>query len=451
MPEPAAANRIPDADVARIYDVTVKLRNTLGDPVRVIRTEDVCLGDLHVLIQESFGWMSCHLWNFEVGRGEFFGPIMEDKFDSPDWGNADDVWLSGLLDAGMKKFGYLYDFGDGWEHTVSIRQLAVSSAKREVDQQLPRCIKGAGATPPEDCGGSYGYNELVDRSNDSADKDVDEELQWYGLSKPIDTEAFDLDAVNVRLADLERQMIESALTEIVSSDEPELLLIDAGDYGLVITTTTLSEDAVEVSSETISATARAEGTGFCVQVDACFANLAGGDYGDDFFENCRAVLIEAAEQGVQIYSGKVGGWAAAAVNVVAAVNMMNCQYTGNYPTMAEVAKACGVSIATLNNRSKQLREALEIVCPGDMRYLVAAAAQSNFMLSGAIARQVIEMSDLSHIAALGLAQHLPQIQQLLDGRPLLGVQQISREELEQFKSTLSEMDDSMQMRPLPSA
>jgi hypothetical protein len=50
---------------------------------------------------------------------------------------------------GTKKLVYLYDFGDGWEHTINVERLT----DPEPGVLYPRLVKVSGRCPPEDCGG----------------------------------------------------------------------------------------------------------------------------------------------------------------------------------------------------------------------------------------------------------------------------------------------------------
>jgi hypothetical protein len=79
----------------------------------------------------------------------------------PDWADdfldASKARLGDVLeDIGTKKLVYLYDFGDGWEHTIMIERLADS----EPGMLYPRLTGISGRCPPEDCGGPWGYAEL---------------------------------------------------------------------------------------------------------------------------------------------------------------------------------------------------------------------------------------------------------------------------------------------------
>jgi hypothetical protein len=67
------------------------------------------------------------------------------------------VRLSSFIEAGVRRFTYLYDFGDGWEHVVKIEDLVAPRPG------LPPivCLAGANACPPEDVGGPHGYAEFL--------------------------------------------------------------------------------------------------------------------------------------------------------------------------------------------------------------------------------------------------------------------------------------------------
>lgn len=86
--------------------------------------------------------------------------------------------------------GYEYDFGDGWYHSVDL----VSVVVREPKQKYPRCVDGARACPPEDCGGVPGYYMLLDALADPADEQHDDMIDWLQNHAknyyPYDPDAF---------------------------------------------------------------------------------------------------------------------------------------------------------------------------------------------------------------------------------------------------------------------
>ena len=51
---------------------------------------------------------------------------------------------------------------------------------REKGQKYPKCIAGARACPPEDCGGIDGYQELLEIISDPKNDEYDEMITWLG-------------------------------------------------------------------------------------------------------------------------------------------------------------------------------------------------------------------------------------------------------------------------------
>jgi hypothetical protein len=63
--------------------------------------------------------------------------------------------------------------------------------------RYPICIAGKRACPPEDCGGTWGYAELLEVLRDPHHKRHKELTEWAGSD--FDSEAFSLNDVNARL------------------------------------------------------------------------------------------------------------------------------------------------------------------------------------------------------------------------------------------------------------
>lgn len=58
----------------------------------------------------------------------------------------------------------------------------------------PRCLTGKRACPPEECGGIWGYAQLLEALHDPEHPHYEEILAWVGgIFEP---EAFNLDQVN---------------------------------------------------------------------------------------------------------------------------------------------------------------------------------------------------------------------------------------------------------------
>ena len=150
--------------------------------------------DLHVAIQDSMGWMDCHLHMFRMKRKHghkitMIGiPMEEDDEMLPGWDINIDMYL---FEPGQKA-EYEYDFGDCWEHEVLFEGILI----KEKGRKYPVCLDGERACPPEDCGGTIGYSNLLEILEDPKHEDHDRMKEWLsGWYDGFDPEKFDKDSV----------------------------------------------------------------------------------------------------------------------------------------------------------------------------------------------------------------------------------------------------------------
>ena len=182
------------AKAETVYKLKIVLKHIKPDVWRRIELPDCTLEDLHEVIQACMPWGNCHLWEFSVGQQRFGMEPEDDWFMMDD--DSDPAWevqLSDLAAAGVKKFSYMYDFGDSWDHVITFEK----PVARDPKAKYPRCVAGARACPPDDCGGPWGYAALLQVLADPKHPEHKHMMEWAG--GPIDPEAFDLDAINKRL------------------------------------------------------------------------------------------------------------------------------------------------------------------------------------------------------------------------------------------------------------
>ena len=82
-------------------------------------------------------------------------------------------------------FGYDYDFGDSWRHQITIEKILppdIIGAARAI------CLDGARACPPEDCGGIWGYANLLKILRNRRHPEHKARKAWLG--RPFFAEAF---------------------------------------------------------------------------------------------------------------------------------------------------------------------------------------------------------------------------------------------------------------------
>jgi hypothetical protein len=91
---------------------------------------------------------------------------------------------------GKRTFNYLYDFGDSWHHRIKVEKILPATAY----PQVPYCIEGANACPPEDVGGGPGYEVFLEAMTNPEHPEHDSTVEWYGeIFNPM---IFDREHVN---------------------------------------------------------------------------------------------------------------------------------------------------------------------------------------------------------------------------------------------------------------
>lgn len=120
----------------------------------------ITLKVLHDIIQIVIGWFDYHLWEFSIAEQRYGLPMDED------WGTeprkqAAKVRLRDVLKAKRTIIDYVYDFGDYWEHRITVTDVRAGNS----EIAYPRYIGGERAGPPEDCGGIPGFYDLLAARN----------------------------------------------------------------------------------------------------------------------------------------------------------------------------------------------------------------------------------------------------------------------------------------------
>jgi hypothetical protein len=151
--------------------------------------------DLHVAIQDAMGWYDSHLHEFRIntttGEPLVLGtpPNEMDDFGDEESFSDSKFKISKYESILPKSFTYTYDFGDNWEHKIDFEKVLTV----EVGVTYPICVKGKRACPPEDCGGIWGYEELLETLADPEHEEYEEMTDWVEsmTGGPFDPEEFD--------------------------------------------------------------------------------------------------------------------------------------------------------------------------------------------------------------------------------------------------------------------
>lgn len=167
-----------------IKQLTAKINvKMLLENFEVERTFTIPLDDnfeiLHLTIQRVFAWQNYHLYGFDIYDEKFKKIILElvedeealsfpSKYERK---LAYELYLKDYLYKNQKLI-YRYDFGDGWEHLVTVLDIY------ETNELKPIFIEGKGDALPEDVGGEYGYEQFLDIINNPSHEDYEMMVSW---------------------------------------------------------------------------------------------------------------------------------------------------------------------------------------------------------------------------------------------------------------------------------
>ncbi len=174
----------------KIYQFKVTLKGIRPPIWRRFQVYDnLTFYEFHHVLQEVMGWHNSHLHLFDVDGWN----ITDAETLASGWNDGDDeqkVRLNKYVRHEKQKFQYEYDFGDGWEHQLLLEKiLSVESSVH-----YPRCLKGKRSCPPEDCGGAWGYQNMLEALSDKTHLEHEMYIEWVG--DEFDSEEFDLGWIN---------------------------------------------------------------------------------------------------------------------------------------------------------------------------------------------------------------------------------------------------------------
>ncbi len=191
----------PPPQVDRIARIKITLDHS--KPVVWRRVEaplTTSLRGLHEVIQAAMLFENYHLFGFTVqidGEPRRYG--IPDPDGGADVADAKNIKLGALIDRGVTRLAYTYDFGDNWEHTLAIEAITDADPAHE----YPRFIKGERRAPPEDVGGIPGFEDFIEAMTDLNHPERSRLIEWYGQTfKPED---IGIDQIKARTAKLARR------------------------------------------------------------------------------------------------------------------------------------------------------------------------------------------------------------------------------------------------------
>jgi hypothetical protein len=177
----------------------VRLRIELQDiEPKIWRSVDVPLSatllGLHDVIQAAMRWQHAHLFEFRIADRVYGEPYPDDDAFGRKVHNARNLRLKQLIDRGVERLLYVYDFGDDWRHDVIVEE--VRDGDTEVD--YPAFVDGARRAPPEDVGGPPGFMDFLEAVLDPDHEERERLLTWCG--GVFDPDDIDRRAIEIELA-----------------------------------------------------------------------------------------------------------------------------------------------------------------------------------------------------------------------------------------------------------
>ena len=179
-----------------VFQLKIRLKG-VRPPIwrRLLLSDRTRLAELHAIIQIAMGWSNLHPHQFWQKGGT------ESVADHQVIENERRVTLA-VLDLGENDCVlYEYDFGDGWEHEVRVEKVLsagdLMALHRLSPGDLPICVAGRRACPPESCGGPESYARMLQALADLDDAQHDEWAKTVG--RAFNPEAFSLRRANEML------------------------------------------------------------------------------------------------------------------------------------------------------------------------------------------------------------------------------------------------------------
>ena len=134
--------------MAEYYEFEVKLPHIKPTPKRrFLLHQSATFEALHEAIQRAFRWYGDHLWAFGSSRRHLSDVADCEGEEGPLASRVKLTSYFGKRGERATKVFYTYDFGDCWEHLVTLKKVVT----QEPATHWRKLLSGAHPAPPEDC------------------------------------------------------------------------------------------------------------------------------------------------------------------------------------------------------------------------------------------------------------------------------------------------------------
>jgi|SRR5579859_5193379 len=210
------------SDNKSVYQLKVTIKG-IKPPIwrRLLLPSNGTFWELHIAIQDSFGWEDYHLHEFYIGHAwNRDAPRICFPYPKDDWFDLLEdkepldetrTHISDFVSLQQPKAIYIYDMGDGWEHEVVLEKIL------PIDEEAayPQVVDGKRACPWEDSGGIGGYQEKIEILKDKKHEYFEQIASWVGVDSfdELDLESFDPDTVIFRNSATELQRVKKGFEQ----------------------------------------------------------------------------------------------------------------------------------------------------------------------------------------------------------------------------------------------
>lgn len=154
---------------------------------RILVDKSITFSQFHYIILTTMGWDGEHLYEFKVNGSRIGEPHIDGGGKLID---ASKKYIGSVISDTKVKFEYTYDFGDNWEHLIKVEKFL----PKDENVKYPICIDGELNCPPEDCGGVWGFYDLLETIKNKKHPEHKDMLEWLGGK--YDPEYFDKELIN---------------------------------------------------------------------------------------------------------------------------------------------------------------------------------------------------------------------------------------------------------------
>ena len=176
----------------------------------IICPSNIRLSYLSEFLVRTMGWIGYHEHQFTDKDGaeylstsakeacdEDFAPGEIEYYDFNDW------TLGDLLKKQGDQMTWTYDLGDNFTHTLTLREVHRYMRRNGVAPDPEYCITGGeNSCPPDDVGGIYGYEHMLEVLQNPDDEEYQEYKDW--LPEGFDPKRFNIHDARLRVWDFQR-------------------------------------------------------------------------------------------------------------------------------------------------------------------------------------------------------------------------------------------------------